>query len=539
MRAKIVAFKASSIATIFLLLGSVFIAAATGPGAKSAPADTVKIDSGPISGLTVGENKDIRVFKGIPYAAPPVGELRWKTPQPVKPWTEVKECVEFGPSEPQQDTLVRVYGEQLGKTNEDCLYLNVYAPAKKSHNLPVMVWIHGGGFTLGSGDGYNGEALARLGAVVVTINYRLGVFGFFAHPQLSKESGHASSGNYGLLDQIAALQWVKRNAAAFGGDSGRITIFGESAGGMSVAMLMSSPLSNGLFQRAIIESGAGFGPGRRLKDLEDAGQRLCSALGVDKSADPIAELRKLSGEELFKQATAHEGLPMSGTGISFGPGADGWALPDDPSAIFAAGRQHSVPLMIGSNRDEGTILLAMLPVPSSEAYEKFARQTFGDKADAVLALYPASIASNPKQVVDIVFRDRIAAASRFLADVNSKKNPNSFQYYFTRGSKNPKFEKFGAFHAAEIPYAFGGAMRGSNYFDARDWELAKTMSAYWVRFAATGDPNGPGLPEWPKYSESTDHFLELGDQTAVRTGVVTRAQADLFNRIDRGNLLPE
>jgi para-nitrobenzyl esterase len=539
MRGKMIAFRGSRVAIVLVLLGSMLITAATGRAGKSAPTDPLKIDSGLISGLTVGENKDIRVYKGIPYAAPPVAELRWKAPQAVASWTGVKECTEFGPSEPQLDTLVQVYGEELGKTSEDCLYLNVYTPVKPAHKLPVMVWIHGGGFTLGSGDGYNGEALARLGAVVVTINYRLGVFGFFAHPQLTKESGHNSSGNYGLLDQISALQWVKRNAGAFGGDASRVTIFGESAGGMSVAMLMASPLSNGLFQRAIIESGAGFGPGRRLKDLEGAGEKLSAALGADKSADPIAELRKLSSEDLFKKSTAMAGSPMSGTGISFGPGADGWALPDDPSAIFAAGRQHNVPLIIGSNRDEGTILLAMLPVPSAQAYEGFMRRTFSDKADAVLALYPVSIAGDPKKAVDIVFRDRIAAASRFLADVNSKKNPDSFQYYFTRTSKNPKFEKYGAFHAAEIPYAFGGAMHGSNYFDARDWELAKTMSGYWVRFAATGDPNGPGLPEWPKYTESTDRYLELGDQTVVHTGVVTRAQADLFNRIDRGNLLPQ
>jgi para-nitrobenzyl esterase len=485
---------------------------------------TVKTESGMISGLVVGANKDISVYKGIPYAAPPVGDLRWQAPQPAKPWTGVRECTEFGMAEPQANTLEMVYGTKLSKTSEDCLYLNIYTPAKKrSDKLPVMFWIHGGGFTLGEGATYDGENLARLGAVVVTINYRLGVFGFFAHPALSKQSQNGVSGNYGMLDQIAALKWVKRNIAAFGGDSNRVTIFGESAGGMSVAMLMASPLSTGLFQRAIIESGVGFGPGRRIDDIEKFGEHLADTLGASKASDPIATLRAVSAEDLLKNSGA-------ALGGGFGPAVDGWFLPDDPPAIFAAGKQHNVPLIIGSNHNEGTILLrAVGPMRTAQDYETYVKRSFGADADAVLKLYPASDGKDVMTVADRVFSDRIAAGSEMFAEANARINPKSYLYHFTKSSNAPRFANLGAYHAAEIPYVFA-SNRDADHFDEKDQALARAVSAYWVRFAATGDPNGPGLAEWPKVGPTSAHYIELGSQIKISTNVVSQQAFDVLAR---------
>ncbi|MGH9822911.1 MAG: carboxylesterase/lipase family protein [Blastocatellia bacterium] len=483
----------------------------------------IKVDSGMISGVLVGENKDVSVYKGIPYAAPPVGDLRWKAPQPVKAWTGVRECTEFGNAEPQPNILEMVYGMKLSKTSEDCLYLNVYVPAKRtSGKLPVMVWIHGGGFYLGEGATYDGENLARLGAIVVTINYRLGVFGFFAHPALSKQSGSGVSGNYGMLDQIAALKWVKRNIAAFGGDATRVTVFGESAGGMSVAMLMVSPLSEGLFHRAIIESGVGFGPARRMNDIEKLGTQLCDSLGVSKDADPIAALRSVSAEDLLKKA----GAPLGG---GFGPAVDGWFLPDDPAVIFAAGKEHGVPLIIGSNHNEGTILLRAIPMRNTQDYENYVKRAFGAEADAVLKLYPPSEGKDAMSIADRVFSDRIAAGSEMFAESNSKLNPKSYLYHFTKSSNSPRFASLGAYHAAEIPYVFD-ANRESYHFDDADKTLAKTMSAYWVRFAATGDPNEQGLPEWPKVEGASGRYIEFGTEIKTGSQVVSQQAYEVLSR---------
>ena len=491
--------------------------------AASPPDDgTIKIDSGMISGMLVGASQDVRVYKGIPYAAPPVGDLRWKAPQAVKPWDGVRECTQFGSAEPQANTLEMVYGTKLSPTNEDCLYLNVYRPATHKGGMPVMVWIHGGGFILGEGATYDGENLARLGAVVVTINYRLGVFGFFAHPALDKQSESGVSGNYGMLDQIAALKWVKRNITAFGGDAARVTIFGESAGGQSVAMLLSSPLSAGLFQRAIIESGVGFGPGRHIEDIKKLGEHLCDVLGASKAADPIAALRAVSAEDLLKNS----GGPL---GAGFGPAIDGWFLPDDPPLIFAAGKEHNVPLIIGSNHNEGTILLRTIPLRSATDYENFLKFAFKSDADAVLKMYPPSTDKDQMSAADRVFSDRIAAGSQMFAEANAKINPKSYLYHFTKTSNAPRFANLGAYHAAEIPYIFDGAFDGS-HFDDKDQALAKAMSAYWFHFASTGDPNAPGLPEWPKVGPTSARYIEFGTQIKTGTNVISPQAFELLSR---------
>jgi para-nitrobenzyl esterase len=492
------------------------------------PDAVVKLDSGLISGSVVGENKDIRVFKGIPYAAPPVGELRWKAPQAVKPWIGIRTCTEFGPAEPQLNTLELVYGAKLGRTSEDCLYLNVYAPAKLSGNFPVMVWIHGGGFTLGEGSTYDGENLARLGAVVVTINYRLGVFGFFGHPELSKESGHDTSGNYGLLDQIAALHWVKRNIAGFGGDTSRVTIFGESAGGASVVYMMVSPLARGLFQRAIVESGAIVGQNSSLSDLEKLGQRFGDQLGAGKQGDPITALRNVSAEELFKKSIAFDNAAPNGGG-AFRPIVDGWAVPEGPAAVFQAGRQFNVPLLIGSNGDEGSLFVRAVSIKSMEDYEKAVRAGTAN-ADAALAIYKVSDIADAKTALSRAFTDRMAAGSELLARLSARVNPDTYLYHFTKASNDPRFAGLGAYHAGEIPYIFSGGA-SLPHFDATDVELGRIISRYWVQFASKGDPNGPGLPDWPRLNQAGDQYIELGAQIRIGTQLVPKNVMDVFGTV--------
>ena len=336
-------------------------------------------------------------YLGIPYAAPPIGELRWRPPQPVESWEGTRSCLRYGPSCPQQTSLLETALLGVGRTSEDCLYLNVWTPARSpDEKLPVMVWIHGGSFTSGSGSMpvYAGEKLAGAGdVVVVTINYRLGPFGFLAHPELSKESPRGVSGNYGLLDQIAALKWVRHNIAAFGGDPQRVTAFGESAGAISILDLMASPLAGGLFQRAIVQSGilleAGLGSqtGTTLAQAEQAGEAFARRAGVDSSgAAALAAMRGLSADELL--AAAGQKGDFLTAGLSYKPVVDGYVLPDSATDVFAAGRQLDVPLLIGSNSDEGETFVAQMGSPTPAQYRAYIRAAFGESADAVLALYP-------------------------------------------------------------------------------------------------------------------------------------------------------
>jgi para-nitrobenzyl esterase len=321
--------------------------------------DPVKVEQGLLSG-TSGSSADIRVYRGVPFAAPPVGDLRWKAPQAAAGWQGTRQAKEFSNAcwQTPYPAAASIYQAKLPPLSEDCLYLNIWTPAKSAKDrLPVIVWIHGGGFTRGfSGtSSYNGEVLAGKGAVIVTINYRLGVFGFFAHPELSAESGHHASGNYALLDQIAALQWVQQNIAAFGGDPSGVTIFGESAGSWAVNALMASPLAKGLFQRAIGESGGLFSPMKALAEAEKEGEKLVATLtpAIKPESDPRAlafstlkALRAKSAEELLKAADTETVRTI----------VDGWVLPQDIATIFAQGKQNDVPLIVGYNADEGTAL---------------------------------------------------------------------------------------------------------------------------------------------------------------------------------------
>jgi para-nitrobenzyl esterase len=510
-------------------------AQAEAPAAAGGLADPIRIDSGRISGAPAGTDGAVRVYKGIPFAAPPVGDLRWKPPQPVKAWEDVRACTEFGPWCPQPTPIM---GRETGKQSEDCLYLNVWTPAKRpDEKLPVMVWIHGGGWTTGSGASkfYDGEALARQGVVLVTINYRLGPFGFFAHPALSKESERGVSGNYGLLDQIEALRWVQRNITALGGNPECVTIFGESAGSASVCRLMVSPPAAGLFHRVIAESGGVHGRNRHLKEqagilepMEKVGERIAAKLGCDKEADVLAALRAKSDVDVLIASDPAQGL--FGKGTKFGCIVDGWLLPDDPDKLFEAGKQCKVPLMLGTNADEGTIFLRQLLAKQPAAYELMVRGLFRANADEMLQLFPAATANDVPGALD-----RLTTASSFvwparcMARAMEKAGGKAYLYHFTRVAPMYRERGLGALHAGEIPYVFDHTPTLPG-FEEKDRDLARVMSACWVRFAATGDPNGPGLAKWPAYAAAADEHMQFGDTVEVKAGLYREA-CDLLDKI--------
>ena len=466
--------------------------------------DPVHVAEGMLSGAP-GSNPEVRVYKGVPFAAPPVGDLRWKAPKAAITWQGVRTASQFSAACYQTPyPRASIYYRDPEPMSEDCLYLNIWTAAKSNkERRPVMVWIHGGGLTRGSGSVpyYDGEALAKKGVVLVTINYRLGLFGFFAHPELTKESDRNASGNYALLDQIAALEWVQKNIAAFGGDPKRVTIFGESAGSWSVNYLMATPLARGLFQRAIGESGGAFGVMKKLAEVEESGKKFASSLGVNS----IAALRAKPAEELLKASSAS----------SFPPNVDGWMLPEDVYTIFANGKQNDVPLIAGSNADEGKSLAPWPATGTPESFIKQARARFNAKADEFLKLYPAgskeeAMASHYASFRDYSFGWEMRTWVRMESKTGKSK---AFLYYFDRVPPGPDSGRYGAFHAAEIAYVF------ENLLPPRPWEdtdrkLSNAVSSYWVNFAGTGDPNGKGLVKWPVYRESGDVALELGDKIA-------------------------
>lgn len=466
----------------------------------------VHIESGTIEGipaLTLG----VTAYEGIPYAAPPVGDLRWRAPQPAAPWPAVRNADRFGPACMQYymgpDSTAN-FGD-FEQKSEDCLYMNVWTPAKSaSDKLPVLVWIHGGGFVVGSGAErlHHGDHLAAKGVVLVTFNYRLGVFGFLAHPDLTKESGNNASGNYGLMDQIAALQWVQRNIAAFGGDPSRVTIFGESAGAGAVSCMQASPLARGLFQGAIAESGGQFsryGPGgrRTLAEAEASGVKFANSLGLSS----IAELRAVPAAQLLKAANNN---PFGATGQI----VDGYVLPEDVYSIFAEGKQNDVPILVGSNSDEGTTL--RLRITTLDDPEQQAELT---------RLYPPE---KQTRVMSAMMLWTMHTWARLQTQTGKQK---AYQYYFSHAQPFPADQKFsidvsnlGAFHSSEIIYVFDNLdiRNARNWpWTKTDYQLADTMSSYWVNFATKGDPNGPGLPVWPVYNDNNQQLMNFGDPVHV------------------------
>lgn len=462
---------------------------------------TAKVTGGVVEGVV----KDgVASFKGIPFAAPPTGALRWRAPQPVKPWPGVRKADRFAPG-PMQDTE---FGKALGgsqEVSEDCLYLNVWTAAKDGgEKRPVMVWIYGGGFGIGmtSSPMYDGANLAKKGVVLVSVAYRVGPMGFLAHPELSKESGKGS-GNYGIQDQIAGLRWVKRNIAAFGGNPSNVTIFGESAGGMSVGMLVGSPMARGLFQRAISESGGAFitpPRGGTMKDAEAQGKAYLEKLG----ANDIKSARALSAEAIQKDT--------KGMG-SFRPVEDGTIIPANQYALFEAGKFNNTPILVGTNSDEGGLFVT--GKTTTEGFEKMIRTSYAAGAEEILRAYPHATDAEALRAAKDVFREATFAWPTWAwAKLQSKKGQKVFVYYFDH--RTPMSSE-GASHAAEISFVFAnpGGFGSANTPEAK--ALTETMSAYWINFARSGDPNGPGLLPWPAFDEEEQKTMFFDKTPGART----------------------
>jgi para-nitrobenzyl esterase len=463
---------------------------------------TVQTQAGRIQGL----DGDIKIFRGIPYAQPPVGSLRWKPPREPANWTDVRSAEAFGMDCPQIP-LASEPSNGPGM-NEDCLYINVWTPADAmSERLPVMVWIHGGGFLSGSGADIrcDGENLAKLGVVVVTFNYRLGIYGYLAHPGLSRESESGASGNYGLLDQIAALEWVARNIQAFGGDPSRVTVFGVSAGSASIAQLIACERARGLFSNAILESPGAFRPLCPLRDAELVGSKL---------GDDVATLRNLSADELFgrtKDITSQtRGLT---TPRALRPIRDGVLIREDDRDAYKGGHVLPVSVIVGSNGDEGTIFTSSWPVRTVASYEQFARENFANFAEEAMALYPVKEDSDAPGAVAAMFADcQFNFGARGIAAAFSEHRPPAYRYLFTRpfGADAAR-----ANHGDEVAYVFGTieSYRHLNnvQLQHQDRVVSDMMMRAWVGFAEDGNPNGGHLQEWKPYDGRSDLCLEFGD----------------------------
>lgn len=493
------------VAAIRLAIGALAATLAT-----SAYAATTRVDAGAITG-TDSTDGALSRYVGVPFAAAPVAGLRWRPPQPVVPWQGILDTTHAMPGCPQPlpppgSFYQKEFFPTSERQSEDCLYLNVTTPARAAtERLPVMVWFYGGGFVQGSGSlpSFDGDALARKGVVLITINYRLGPLGFFSHPDLDAESPDHVSGNYGLMDMAAALRWVRTNAASFGGDAGNVTIFGQSAGALGVGAMMASPLAQGLFKRAIVESDPMFGmndPMQTLAQSEQGGARFVDALQVKS----IAELRMLPSTDLVKA--------MGTSAVAFGmrPNVDGKVLPRDLPEVIATGKGNGDALLIGTNFDEGTQLL---PATTPEGLAALIKRRFGAQADAVAQIYAGYDPATAFSAQDRMQSDYLQAASAAQAQVATRQGKPAYLYRFTRFAPGSDPITVGAFHSAELAYVFGTQASINRPWQPRDHELAQQMQLYWTNFAKRGDPNGEGLPSWPRFESSGVTVMELGDAT--------------------------
>jgi para-nitrobenzyl esterase len=467
---------------------------------------TVQTKNGTVTGTEIG---NIHIFKGIPFAAPPVGDLRWKAPQPVKNWQGILKCEGFSASPMQSNPVpFMMWTEEFitppKSLSEDCLYLNIWTPAKSSADkLPVFVWIYGGGFTSGSAACavYDGEELANKGVIFVSFNYRVGVLGFLAHPELSMESANKVSGNYGLLDQIAALQWIRENIAAFGGDPGKVTIAGQSAGSMSVGALIVSPLAKGLFRGAITQSGGIVGRliSRKLPDAEKSGLDLMQKM----KAANLSELRKIPANEL---------IGSGGMG-SFGPICDGYVLPVDIFGAFEKGQFSDVPLLTGWVTGDGSLFGNSSSSP--EKYKQLASERYGSRSDEFLKIFPGNTQDevNASQM-QINLLQFAGLPSHLIAGFIHN---NTFLYEFSHiPADKPGFPNYGAFHTSDVPFALHTLKKWNRPWKASDYEVEKIMSAYWVNFIKTGNPNSDGVPEWKSYDKITGNIMEIDEHPNLR-----------------------
>jgi len=484
------------------------------------PAHALQLHQGAID----GQRKDgVTRYLGIPYAGAPVRERRWQAPLPAPSWPGTLHADHFK-ANCQQAPAPKAFrawtAEYLieGPVSEDCLYLNVWSPAADtpSAKLPVLVWIHGGGFTSGGATVpvYDGQALAAKGVIVVTINYRLGVYGFLSHPALRNENPAHASGNYGLLDQIAALRWVRENIAAFGGDAQRVTVAGQSAGAASVHELIASPLARGLFQRAIAESGSGMGGALPDGAASDAvGVRLQAKA----DAPDIAALRKLPAAQLDEAAA----------GLSFRPSVDGRVLPD---AGYAGRNTNDVPMLTGLTADEGSSMSPTYGQATPASFAARLTQRYGELASAFARAYPAASNQQASASARQLARDRGLASTWLWAKTRMATSTQAvYMYYFTHVEPGPEAQHYGAFHSSEIPYVFATLDRAERPFTAQDRALSSTVKQYWANWIRDGDPNGPGLPAWPRLRPDAAQMLEIGTHSGARP-ILPAEKMSLFER---------
>ncbi len=491
-----------------VLISFSFLAGCTQRGPEPG---VVKTDTGYVSGMP---QNGLWVYHGIPFAAPPTGDLRWRPPAPVQPWSGVKETKLYSPACPQPAAA-----DPTLNMSEDCLYLNVWTPAKSAdEKLPVMVFFYGGAFgkIAGSMPLYNGTALAEKGVVVVTTNYRVGALGFLAHPQLDAESKNNVSGNYGLLDQIAAMQWVQRNIGQFGGDPSRVTIFGQSAGGESILIHLVSPQSRGLYQQAIVESGTFWTNGAEIDslnskaDAEQLGETYAQGLGYS-GPDAILHMRKLSSQEIAN-ATPWPASPFQMVNSRhFEPTIDGWLIPDSPDNLYRLHRENPVPLIIGHNADDGTTLAADANMTVPE-YRTYIQSRFKKDADAVLAKYPANSTAEvqiqlEQIMTDYDFNDAAKFVAGSMADVNAST-------YLYRYSYVLPGQSYGAFHGSETILLFKGPIPSDQVTDS----VGDNLIDMWTRFAKTVNPNGGMNVTWPKYTRDGGQYLDIGAIPIVKSG---------------------
>ena len=538
----------------FLVLGALTVAACGGapePGAVEPGAPLGQTTAGALEGVWADDTREVSVFRGVAFAQPPVGDLRWRPPVPVAPWDGTRMATEFGSACWQArgaDNSPYARGELA--RSEDCLSLNLWTPSLDSgQRLPVMVWFHGGGHSSGvsSAKIFDGTAMARKGVIMVTANYRLGPLGFLAHPALTAESAHGSSGNYGILDHVATLEWVRDNIAAFGGDPGNVTIFGQSAGSWSICVLQASPLASGLFHKAIGHSGGCFGaPRAHLTKTggkatavsgHDTGLAIAAALDAEGDGADAASVLRAAGPEAVMAGQREAGR---GTGLV----VDGWVLPRLADEIFAAGDQNDVPVIVGSMANEGTTLYAGMAEPTRAEFIASLRDQYGDRTDAVVAAYTTELDASTRTAGQSISADRnftwqMRAWARAMGDSN-----DVYLYFFSHAP--PVFRLYvpdrpdldyaggrrgaGAYHSGDLAFAFGNVGLVGVDWNDRDRELSDQMSQYWANFATTGDPNGEGLPSWPSYDRETQAALEFGTDGTLPAHDVRKAKLDLFDR---------
>lgn len=514
----------------------------TAPPPAAAPAglaEPIQLDTGLLAG-GAESSPGLRVYKGIPFAAPPVGALRWAAPAPVAHWEGTRDASTFGnvciqppgPTEGPQARLNIAVLPDSPPMSEDCLYLNVWTGATAAaERRPVMVYFFGGAFTEGAGSVplYDGDQLARKGAVVVTMNYRLGPYGFFAHPALTEDSPHGASGNYGLADMVASLRWVKDNVAAFGGDPSNVTVFGQSAGAMAIASLVTSPEAKGLFQRAISQSGAWMGLGmspamRTRAQAEEAGVRAATEAGVSAAA----QLRAMSTDDVTAKFR------------SAGMIVDGWIIPEDPSKAFAEGRQNAVDVLVGSNKDDLSFGPPANVTP--EQFEERVRMRWGDLAEQFLSLYPHATAAEASKSQAESGNDGAFWHMRLFADYQTKRGRQAWLFWFAQNPAGPEGQPpFPAAHAAEVPYVFNNLGQLALFPDrsvpelsaasAPDRKVADQMSSYWVNFARTGNPNAPGLPEWRPHEIGATDNAQILDADPASERLPNAARFPLHDKL--------